>query len=276
MSVVSGVFGTEIPIGPFRRPGAAWGPLSGLRRCCFRARGRLAGAEGGEAGVATAEPEAGGLLEGVADGGWIAVAAVAVDAQGGFAGAVAVLEGEGGLVVAAMTDGGRCTVPAAGSGMGAGQPGGYLGGGCNGDAVCVCVHMCYIAGEITRVSCGDWAPFRRQPERGFSFCLWANVVQGPGSFPGRLLPGFPVLYPGGRVQERVAHEVGEALFAGFGGGDDAAFVTGGYADRDLGRFSEVGGISDSWILCGLGIGRVTPGLHECSPFGVSAYEVRDA
>jgi len=120
----------------------------------------------------------------------------------------------------------------------------------------VCIGVT-VAGEIYRVSYADWAPFRRQPERGFSFCLWTNGVQSPSGLPGRLLPGFPFLYPGGRVQERVAHEVGEAFIAGFGGGDEAAFVAGGYADRDLSRFPVFGGFSDSWILCGFQVGRVT-------------------
>jgi len=73
----------------------------------------------------------------------------------------AVLKGEGALVVAAVADGGRCAVPAAGCGMGEGQPGRYLGSGCNRDAVCICVHLCYSCSEIERVSCADWAPLRR-------------------------------------------------------------------------------------------------------------------
>ena len=249
--------------------------MSALRRRCFCARGRPAGAEGGEAGVAAAEPEACGLLEGVADGGWIAVAAVAVDAQGGVAGAVAVLEGEGGPVVAAVADGGRCAVPAAGSGVGEGQPGRYFGGCGDGDAVSVRAHMrVIIAGEIDRVSCADWAPFRLSPERGFSFCLWTSDVQGPGGLPGRLLLGFLFLYLGDRVQQNVAHEVGEAFIAGFGGGDEAAFVGGGYADRDLSRFSVFGGCSDSWIVCGFQVGRVILVLHGRSSFRGTAVVVR--
>ena len=115
---------------------------------CVCAWGRQAGAIGGEAGGAAAEPEAGGLLQGVADGVGVAVVAVAVDAQGGVAGAFAVAEGEGVVVVAAVAEGGGGAVPAAGEGVGVGYSGRCFGGGGDRDAVCVRAHVCYDGGEI--------------------------------------------------------------------------------------------------------------------------------
>ena len=109
---------------------------------------------------------------------------------------------------------------------------------------------------------------------GLFFLLADKWCTGPGGLPGRLLPGLLFLYLGDRMQQRVAHEVGEAFFAGFGGGDEATFVVGGYADRDLSRFSVFGGCSDSWIVCGFQIGRVILVLHGRSSFRGTAVVVR--
>ena len=94
--------------------------------------------------------------------------------------------------------------------------------------------------------------------------------------PGRLWAVVLFFDACGGVQQGVAHEVGEALLAGFGGGDEAAFVAGGNADRDLGGFAVVAGFSDPWVLCDCQIGCVISVLHERSHVRVSAPAARCA